>query len=641
MATKYRHKVITFLLILISCQGLTAPVQKSTDLRILIDVSGSMKKNDPHNLRVPAVRLMSGLLPYKIKAGIWIFSGNTRRLVSLSRVSKKWKRVAQKRSATIHSRGRYTNIEKALKTVSRGWSTKSKRYDRHLIILTDGMIDISKSAKKNKQSRHRIYKTLMPALIKAGVKVHTIALSDNADHDLLRSLSSQTNGWYRRINSTESLHRIFLKLFENSTRTDKVPITANTFKIDKSVQDMTVLVFRQANSKPGALVTPSGKRWTAKSHPDSVKWMHESNFDLVTVPKPEAGQWGIISKLDPDNRVMIVTNLKLNDNRLPQAIIKGERLTLNAYLSRQNKPIRTRRFMRLVKFYAEGKPEFADRLYFHDDGRGADTHANDGHYSLRIDSFHQVNRSYTITVTAKTATFERISQQSVHVYKQAFRVTLNKLQHEKTSLIKAWLQPGLFVPDSTQLSIIYPDGSSQVLKRQLDGSYQAKAKTLFNGQKVQLKIVGTRTNNSHYSAQIAQLLPAFAKPVSIPHAPIHKPKEPVKLASKHGHNSASGHNSRSGHQNKHQEHEKDSHSDKKQKHKKSKSKKKKKKKRKKKKLKGKKRKKKSKQMIASVSWGIVIPGVLILNMLLIGGGLMIRRKKVVVEQDTNGDEADE
>ena len=32
-----------------------------SDVRILIDVSGSMKKNDPNNLRAPALRLVIGL----------------------------------------------------------------------------------------------------------------------------------------------------------------------------------------------------------------------------------------------------------------------------------------------------------------------------------------------------------------------------------------------------------------------------------------------------------------------------------------------------------------------------------------------------------------------------------------------------
>ena len=33
------------------------------DVRVVIDVSGSMKQNDPNDLRIPALNLLIGLLP--------------------------------------------------------------------------------------------------------------------------------------------------------------------------------------------------------------------------------------------------------------------------------------------------------------------------------------------------------------------------------------------------------------------------------------------------------------------------------------------------------------------------------------------------------------------------------------------------
>ena len=43
------------------------------DVRVLIDISGSMKKNDPANLRQPALRLFISLLPSDTQAGVWTF----------------------------------------------------------------------------------------------------------------------------------------------------------------------------------------------------------------------------------------------------------------------------------------------------------------------------------------------------------------------------------------------------------------------------------------------------------------------------------------------------------------------------------------------------------------------------------------
>ena len=43
------------------------------DVRVLIDISGSMKKNDPNNLRIPAVNLLTEIIPDGARAGVWTF----------------------------------------------------------------------------------------------------------------------------------------------------------------------------------------------------------------------------------------------------------------------------------------------------------------------------------------------------------------------------------------------------------------------------------------------------------------------------------------------------------------------------------------------------------------------------------------
>ena len=44
-----------------------------SDVRIVVDISGSMKDTDPTNLRQPAVRLLARLLPEGATAGVWTF----------------------------------------------------------------------------------------------------------------------------------------------------------------------------------------------------------------------------------------------------------------------------------------------------------------------------------------------------------------------------------------------------------------------------------------------------------------------------------------------------------------------------------------------------------------------------------------
>lgn len=61
---------------------------QNDDVRILIDVSGSMKKTDPSNLRVPAMKLINGLIPAGAKAGVWTFGRYVNMTVKWERLTK-------------------------------------------------------------------------------------------------------------------------------------------------------------------------------------------------------------------------------------------------------------------------------------------------------------------------------------------------------------------------------------------------------------------------------------------------------------------------------------------------------------------------------------------------------------------------
>lgn len=84
-----------------------------SDVRVLIDVSGSMKTNDPKNLRAPAVRMLVGLMPEGTRSGIWTFGQYVNMQVKLDNVDSQWKQSAMAEADKIHSRGLYTKIGRA------------------------------------------------------------------------------------------------------------------------------------------------------------------------------------------------------------------------------------------------------------------------------------------------------------------------------------------------------------------------------------------------------------------------------------------------------------------------------------------------------------------------------------------------
>ena len=314
---------------------------KVDDVRIVIDVSGSMVKTDPQNLRVPALRMLNGMIPSGAKAGVWTFGRYVNMEVKWGTVNDSWRKLADQGASKIHSRGQFTNIERALERATTGWNKPDPNTQRNLILLTDGKVDISKDSQKNDLSKTNILYKSIPRLVKNNIKVHTIALSDQTDETLLRRIALKTDGSFEVAKSADDLQRIFLHMFERATKPDTVPLLDNKFTIDKSISEMTLLVFRKGQKKT-RLFQPDKVVHSEKKHANNVNWRNDQGYDLITVTKPKPGVWSLDADLDPDNRVMIVTDLKLEVEQLPPYTTPDKVLNIQVELHNKNKKLHNR-----------------------------------------------------------------------------------------------------------------------------------------------------------------------------------------------------------------------------------------------------------------------------------------------------------
>lgn len=319
------------------------------DVRILIDVSGSMKRTDPENLRQPALRLLSELLPPGAQAGIWSFEREPVNLLPVQRVDDAWRQKALKSSMQIHSRGLFTNIESAIATAAADWLGAAAGPERHLILLTDGMVDVSPQETQSQASRERILSKVLPELKQAQVRVHSVALSQEADRDLLYQLSRETGGIFEAIETPERLQRVFLGLFEQASKPDALPLKDNQFVVDQSIKEATVILFRAKGAAPVALIDPQGKSYSQTTKAANMRWFQDQGYELITITQPLPGQWQVQAEMDPDNRVLVVTDLKMQLNSLPTQALALTRLDLMASFRNNNEPLDKAEFLRLVQ----------------------------------------------------------------------------------------------------------------------------------------------------------------------------------------------------------------------------------------------------------------------------------------------------
>ena len=331
--------VILSLLLFVANQA-TAAEQNTQpgDVRIIIDISGSMKDTDPQNLRRPALNLLVELLPDNSRAGVWTFGRYVNMLVPLDTVNASWRRNAKAKSSEINSAGLNTNLVDALDKAL--WQmAPDSGYQHTVILLTDGRIDMDKSGgdpttKVNSAERQRLIKEVLPKYIEAGAKIHTLALSNAADLETLQQIAMETEGLFLQANTADDLMPAFLKAFDRAVPAEQVPLTNNHFDIDSRIEEFTALIFRGTSGRETQLIAPSGAVITqaVADNQDNVRWHHDLNFDLITVSGPEAGEWSVDADVDPDNRVQILSDLKLSVSGVPANLFSGAPIDMSIAL---------------------------------------------------------------------------------------------------------------------------------------------------------------------------------------------------------------------------------------------------------------------------------------------------------------------
>jgi hypothetical protein len=270
------------------------------DVRVVIDISGSMKQNDPLNLRIPALNMLIGLLPEGSRAGIWTFAEQVNMLVPHAIVDAQWRNMARLRAGRVNSVGLYTNIGSALEKATYDLARDASGYRRSVILLTDGLVDIDRDPEVNLAERKRVLAHILPDIMAAHIPVHSIALSGKADAEALRELSLSTGGLFAVAESADDLAKIFLKAFDESAPSEQVPLLDNRFLIDSSIEEFTLLAFRKQDSDATTLKSPSGATFRIGDYPGHVKWFSDRGFDLITVRQPLEGEWNLYAENVPE-----------------------------------------------------------------------------------------------------------------------------------------------------------------------------------------------------------------------------------------------------------------------------------------------------------------------------------------------------
>ena len=326
---------------------------EESDVRIIVDISGSMKDTDPDNLRQPAVRLLARLLPEGASAGVWTFGQYVNMLVPHREVTNAWREIAIQRSAQINSVALRTNLGAAIETASDDYFTDGDLSRTHFILLTDGKVDISDDPAKNTAEETRILDTIVADLIERGATFHPVALSEAADTDFLKALATDSGGRFQVADTADALNLAFLQALNTAVPQEQIPIEGNGFTVDEGVREFTALIFwgesETSATRELALVRPDDRVVNLSEFPDNVRWAREAGYDLITVNEPLAGQWRINGELGEGSRVTVVSDLRMVVNPLPPSFTLQEPLKLRVGFFEEGEKITNPDFLGVIE----------------------------------------------------------------------------------------------------------------------------------------------------------------------------------------------------------------------------------------------------------------------------------------------------
>ena len=316
--------------------AMSQALSNQMDIRVLIDVSGSMKKTDPSNLRIPALQVLSQLLPEGSKAGIWEFANRPTVIVPHGVVNAQWQQQATLAAKNVSSKGQFTDIGAALKAASFNAQDQLQGRQLHVILLTDGMVDVSKEVAKNKRARTALLGPILQAYIDAGARVHTVGLSHKADKATLSAIAQATDGSFEVALNADQLLEIFLRALDNTVITQQVPVqvTEQSFLVQQGVESMTIVVEKNGDE---AVKFKDGKQRIFGRQQTLInqQWQSSLTHDVVRVQNPTPGTWALISDTAILKRVNVVGQLQILLQQSHQNIKVGQRSYIDVQLANE------------------------------------------------------------------------------------------------------------------------------------------------------------------------------------------------------------------------------------------------------------------------------------------------------------------
>jgi len=321
------------------------PEFSNVDVALIIDSSGSMTTTDPTNLRKEAAKLFIDLVDDEDKIAIVDFDDNIRVRQSLIGISGN-KNALKTAVDKIDSSGN-TNIGGGLRY---GYNELNgveadPTHNKAAILLTDGQHNTGTAPL-----------SVVPDYKVKGWPIYTIALSSDADKQLLKQISDETDGQFYDAPESKALQDIYNKISLRIKGNSQVDVqtgqiregqtVAGSVPIDTSVKAFNIILTWPGSDLDLVLYNPDGSpvvlnqsSLSGTDNPD-ITYIAQNTYEIYKIQHPQPGTWRYdIIGIDVQNQedytltLSASTTIRLDAVTNKQDYSLGEDVQITAELS--------------------------------------------------------------------------------------------------------------------------------------------------------------------------------------------------------------------------------------------------------------------------------------------------------------------
>jgi uncharacterized protein (TIGR03503 family) len=208
-------------------------------------------------------------------------------------------------------------------------------------------------------------------------------------------------------------------------QTSDIALLDNRFRVDYGIKQITFIIARKRFSEAVILVRPDGSKaysWTAS---ERTRWLEGKDHDIITIDDPMPGPWQALGDIGGDNRIQLLSDVRLQVQHLPIQLYSGERIKVSGALyhnSRQLDAAYLNGTNLTMVAYGYNRPEddnfeFTSRQLskFNDLGERYDEMPADGIFTAFV-PLDLTTGKYRFEVAVKNNVFSRNFNQDVVVF---------------------------------------------------------------------------------------------------------------------------------------------------------------------------------------------------------------------------------